>query len=122
MGWFLDHDRTNNSPKSKGFKVFEKKFGIPIVWGGIHPSILPSQTVTDGSIDVAVVGEGEEIAVELSKLIEKNKFDCNGLSGIPGISFKKDGKTIINKQRPFIKNLDLCSPSWHLLNMENYIY
>ena len=31
----------------------------PVVWGGIHPTILPAQTLENESIDIVVQGEGE---------------------------------------------------------------
>ncbi|MDD1762959.1 MAG: cobalamin-dependent protein, partial [Methanothrix sp.] len=30
----------------------------PIVWGGVHPSLLPEQTAADAHVDVVVRGEG----------------------------------------------------------------
>ena len=38
-----------------------KKYGnSPVVWGGVHPSLLPEQTLENENIDVVVQGEGEE--------------------------------------------------------------
>jgi anaerobic magnesium-protoporphyrin IX monomethyl ester cyclase len=32
---------------------------VPIVWGGVHASLLPAQTVTSEVADYVVAGEGE---------------------------------------------------------------
>ncbi len=32
----------------------------PVVWGGIHPSLLPEQTLGNANIDIVVEGEGDE--------------------------------------------------------------
>ena len=37
---------------------------LPIVWGGIHPSLLPEQCLSEDYIDYVVIGEGEETAIE----------------------------------------------------------
>ena len=37
--------------------------GVPIVWGGVHPSLMPQQTLCNPFVDAVVVGEGENAAV-----------------------------------------------------------
>ncbi len=32
---------------------------VPIVWGGVHPTLLPEQTAASELVDVVVRGEGE---------------------------------------------------------------
>jgi len=100
----------------------KKRFDIPLVWGGVHATILPEQTLENDFIDVIGIGEGEETIVELAASISANGLSPRGLSEIRGIGFKKDGRTIINEARPFIRNLDNHSPAWHLLDIEKYIY
>jgi len=39
---------------------------VPIVWGGVHPSILPAQTLADPRVDAVVIGRGEEAVVEIA--------------------------------------------------------
>jgi radical SAM superfamily enzyme YgiQ (UPF0313 family) len=38
-----------------------KALGIPTVFGGVHPSLLPEQTQADPRVDHVVVGEGEAV-------------------------------------------------------------
>ena len=45
--------------------IKEKNPKIKIVWGGVHPSLLPEQTVQNDYIDYIVIGEGEETILEL---------------------------------------------------------
>lgn len=33
---------------------------IPIVWGGMHPTVCPKQTILNDLIDYIIIGEGEE--------------------------------------------------------------
>jgi radical SAM superfamily enzyme YgiQ (UPF0313 family) len=38
----------------------------PIVWGGVHPTLLPEQTAASKSVDIVVRGEGELVVPELA--------------------------------------------------------
>ncbi|MBL7094557.1 B12-binding domain-containing radical SAM protein, partial [candidate division KSB1 bacterium] len=44
-------------------KVFHDK--LKIVWGGIHPTILPKQTISNKYIDYVIIGEGERAFLNL---------------------------------------------------------
>ncbi len=60
----------------------------PIVWGGVHPSLLPEQTLASQYVDVVVRGEGESIIGELAHKLEG---DAN-LEDVAGITYKWEGK------------------------------
>ncbi|MFH1038804.1 MAG: radical SAM protein [PVC group bacterium] len=100
----------------------KKKLDIPIVWGGIHSTIFPRQTLQHDFVDIVSLGEGEESAVELTELLARSGPSSRDLAKIRGIGFKDKGEAIINDLRPFIKDLDKYSPAWRLLNIENYIF
>ncbi|MBF0345216.1 MAG: B12-binding domain-containing radical SAM protein [Nitrospirae bacterium] len=86
--------------------AIKDRCSAPIVWGGIHPSLLPEQCLQESYIDIVVVGEGEDTAVELTRRIE-SKQSLDGIAGI-GYKTKSNGAwmPVINKERPFIQNLD----------------
>ncbi len=89
---------------------------VPIIWGGIHPSLLPEQTLQNPYVDIVVVGEGEETFPELVKALETNQ----PLSNVLGIYYKEHSKVYHTGDRPFIK-LDEQPPlSYHLINMDHY--
>lgn len=71
---------------------------IPIIWGGVHPSLLPEQTVENDLVDIVVCGEGELTFLELVQSIEQGK----PLDNVKGITFKKNGAVINNPTRNFI--------------------
>ena len=83
-----------------------KKIGAITVLGGVHPTILPSETLSFDEVDIVVIGEGEYTVLELADCIEKKR----DLGEVKGIIFKKQqkGKTkfITTKNREPIKNLD----------------
>ncbi|MER3446061.1 MAG: hypothetical protein C4291_04140 [Candidatus Dadabacteria bacterium] len=58
---------------------------VPIVWGGIHASLLPEQTLVNPYVDIVVVGEGEETFEELVKALESGA----PLSRVKGICYKE---------------------------------
>jgi len=96
-----------------------RELGIPIVWGGPHPTTVPQQTLESGYCDVVVRGEGEITMLELVKVLE----DDADLGKVKGISFLLNGSYVETPPRPLIETLDdLPAPAWHLLgNLEKYL-
>jgi len=90
---------------------------IPVVWGGVHPTIMPEQTIADRNIDIIVKGEGELPLCELSKSFANGIWD---LSLVRGISFKKDGKIIHNLPPVRSDYLDMPLPNYELVNFSDY--
>jgi anaerobic magnesium-protoporphyrin IX monomethyl ester cyclase len=93
-----------------------------VVWGGLHPTMLPEQTLESDFVDLVVIGEGEKTAVELAATLRKSGFDDHKLRGIRGIGFKSEKQIVITEPRGFIKNLDEIYPAWHLLDIKKYFY
>lgn len=98
-------------------KIKEINNRIPIVWGGVHPSLMPEQCLEEGSIDIVTIGEGEEIIVEIAEALAENK----PLRHIRGVGYKKDGKICINKLRHFIENLDDHKLDFECINLSDYV-
>jgi radical SAM superfamily enzyme YgiQ (UPF0313 family) len=63
----------------------ERHPDVPIVWGGIHASLLPQQTLANPYVDIVAVGEGEETFEELVKALESG----TPLSRVRGICYKE---------------------------------
>jgi anaerobic magnesium-protoporphyrin IX monomethyl ester cyclase len=66
--------------------VRERHADVPIVWGGVHASLMPQQTLSHPLVDIVVVGEGEETFLELVKALESG----TPLHQIAGIWYKDD--------------------------------
>lgn len=87
-----------------------------IVWGGIHPSLLPKQTLENEYVDIVVIGEGEDTFLDLVNALKNKK----SLSKIKGIGYKDKGVIKINKTR-LLKNLStLPDLPYHLINVKKY--
>lgn len=75
---------------------------ITVVAGGPHPTALFEEVAREPCINYVIRGEGEYALLELV-----NSLNHNGdLKKILGLSYKKKGKIIHNRDRPFIKHLD----------------
>lgn len=48
---------------------------IPIVWGGMHPTILPVETIQNEFIDFVIVGEGENAFLQLLYFLDGKNYD-----------------------------------------------
>ncbi|MHA1299329.1 MAG: B12-binding domain-containing radical SAM protein [Candidatus Helarchaeota archaeon] len=97
-------------------KLIKQNFkNVKIVWGGIHPTILPEQTLRNNMIDFIIRGEGERSYFEL--ISGRNK------SQISGLSMKKDQRILHNQENNLMSSSDLnelCIP-WDLIEPERYI-
>ena len=94
-------------------KKIKKRYpSIHTVIGGIHATVLPSQTLKEfSSFDFLVFGEGE---VTLYELVDALKYD-RPLDKIKGLGFRKEGKIYINQSREWNSELDnLPFPAWDL--------
>ncbi|MFC1504612.1 B12-binding domain-containing radical SAM protein [Spirochaetota bacterium] len=73
----------------------ELKIKVPIVFGGVHPTLYPEQTIQEPYIDYIVMGEGE---ISFLKLLEYLDSGENiGIHEIKGICYPdKDNNPVIN--------------------------
>ena len=77
-------------------KVRDSDLSIPIVWGGVHPTLLPEQTVSSKFVDIVVRGEGEATIVELARALKTSK----PLDSVKGITYKEGEEIKNNPDRP----------------------
>ena len=90
---------------------------IPVVFGGVHPTLLPGQTLKNPLVDIIVRGEGEETAVALAEALKSG----SDLSNVLGISYRQNDQIINTPDRPFI-DLNLHSDlPYHLIPVQKYL-
>ncbi len=63
-----------------------------VIFGNIHPTVMPNDVLKDEDVDIVVRGEGEETLNLLYERIKNNRT----YDDIKGISFRKDGCVIHN--------------------------
>ena len=60
---------------------------VPIVWGGVHPTLLPEQTAASDFVDVVVRGEAELVVGPLADALAAGA----PLDAVNGLTYKADG-------------------------------
>jgi len=85
---------------AKMLKSKSKYFGwdFPIVFGGIHPTILPNEVLSNDCVDFVAIGESEHSFLELLD----NLKEGNDLGNVNGIYSRNDE----NFQYGIVKDLD----------------
>ncbi len=100
-------------------KVVKENSKALVVWGGIHASILPGETLRHPFVDIVVKGEGEETFTELAEAIINKK----PLKGIKGVWYKENGEIKSNIDRPPLDLNKLPRVPYDLLeDIEKYIW
>lgn len=98
-------------------KIKEKK-NSPILWGGIHPSLLPEQCLRENYVDFVLIGEGEETILEFTeKFLKKEPFH-----NIKGLGFKENGNIVLNERQPLISDLNKWRLDFNLIDLEKFIF
>lgn len=119
------------NPDIIGFSILSSQMGFvaPIIRelkkslksfiavGGIHPTVLPEETLRETNADCAVIGEGEITMKELVDHIEGDSW-----RSVSGIAFLEDNKITVTPSRPLIEDLDILPfPDYSKLNVERYL-
>ncbi len=90
---------------------------ISVIIGGPHPTVRPTQTLKNTSIDYVVIGEGEHTVVDLLNTMMKHK----PIKEIKGIGYKDNGEIRFTERRQPIHDIDsIPFPARHLLPMNEY--
>lgn len=91
---------------------------LPIVAGGAFIQTQPNVILPNVPIDVAVIGEGEDVVVELfSRIIDRKSLD-----GLNNIAFLDADRNIIKTEIKLVENLDRFPlPAYDLLDMDSYL-
>jgi radical SAM superfamily enzyme YgiQ (UPF0313 family) len=79
-------------------QLIKQHSDVPVVWGGIHASLLPEQTLGEKEIDFVVQGEGEVTFLELVRALERGK----SVADIAGVCFKDRNRVAGAGVRTFI--------------------
>ncbi len=90
--------------------------GLPIIYGGWHPSLLPEQTLREDSLDAVVRGQGE---VSLREAVERLRAG-ESLEGVRGVSFKSGGKAVHNAARAVESVEHLPTPAFDIVDFDAY--
>lgn len=81
-------------------QALKSSLKVPVLWGGIHPTVRPEECLDYA--DIICLSEGEGALTELCSRIEAG----GDFYDVRNLWFKKDGNIIKNKLRPLIQDLD----------------
>ncbi|MBK7977895.1 MAG: B12-binding domain-containing radical SAM protein, partial [Deltaproteobacteria bacterium] len=84
---------------------------VPVVWGGVHPSLLPDQTLAHPDVDIVVIGEGDATAPDLARALVEGR----ALDTVDGLGFKRDGAPLRTKPRALLEVEKLPSTDYTLI-------
>jgi radical SAM superfamily enzyme YgiQ (UPF0313 family) len=89
---------------------------VPVVWGGVHASLLPEETLRNRAVDYVVQGEGEGALLELVEALEGKRR----IGAVPGLWYKERGQILSTGLRDHV-DLDTQPPlAYHLLDLSPY--
>jgi len=83
-------------------RAAKKVINVPIICGGVHPTICPEEVIEDENIDIICRGEGDLAMVELCQKMENGQ----PIEDIQNLWVKKEGNISKNELRPLIADLD----------------
>lgn len=105
-----------------------------IVWGGVHATLFPEQTIEHELIDYLIVGEGEEALLRLVKFLDRvakrqeifsddrarfgTEEDFDELKKIHNLVFKFNGQIYQNSQGPFLDMDKMPQVNWDLIDQK----
>ncbi|MBI5788595.1 MAG: B12-binding domain-containing radical SAM protein [Candidatus Schekmanbacteria bacterium] len=90
---FFDHARLIT-------KLIKKNFTVPIVWGGVHPTVRPDECMQYA--DLVIRGEGENALLALVQAIEHG----GGFEAVSSLTYKVNGEIRHNPIGPLVQDLD----------------
>ncbi len=90
-----------------------------VIMGGEHVTACAEYIIdTCASVDVCVLGEGEETVVDLVDAYMSGR----SLGEVPGIVYREGGKALRTTRRGRVRNLDdIPEPDWSIVPIERYI-
>ena len=91
--------------------------GVPVVWGGIHPTMVPETALAADYVDYILIGEVEETIVEFAEALRAGRRP----QGIPGAGFKDLGARVTSPANKFSLDLDRYRPAWDLIKPSDYL-
>lgn len=81
-------------------QFLRERLSIPVIWGGIHPTISPEECLD--YCDYVCIGEGEHAMLEVVETLSVN----GDISKIPNIAVMQNGKLQTQPPRPVVHDLD----------------
>jgi len=101
-----------------GIKVSKKvkKRGLPVVWGGQVPSLVPEIVLSEDSVDCLVIGDGEFAMLDLLDAFGRK----SPLSHVEGIAYRQNGEIVYTEPREFKDLSEFPIIDWSFVDPTKY--
>lgn len=98
-------------------KSLKEKLSTPVMWGGIHPTIRPEESL--GFADIVCIGEGDEAITELLEEMDQGR----DYHKVKNFWFRKNGGgQVQNDIRPLNQDLDTIPAPDYSLDDSYFLY
>jgi len=88
-----------------------RSLGVPVIWGGFHPTARPEECLRHAGL--VCLGEGEGAVVDLANALHRG----DGAEDIPNVWVRHGGRIVRNPPRPLVHDLDaLPLPDYDFAN------
>lgn len=88
-----------------------------VLWGGVHATLMPEQTIGHKLIDMIVIGESEFVMQNLLHALDGK----TPLENVDGIAYKENGTIKMNKAAKQPDPNLIPEVPYHLVDVENYV-
>ena len=95
----------------------KKHFTVPVVCGGIHPTVAPEEMLATGLFDAVFVGESEYALRDYAQALQAGA----DFSAIPNLCYLKNGSVVKNPVAPFIPLEDLPPKDYEIFDFQKMI-
>lgn len=97
---------------------------VPIIMGGVYPTVCPEEVIDDKNVDLAMMGHAEERLDKLLLLFEQK--DYNAIRKFEGIAYRGEGihgqGKVIIPLRHYIGDVpDMVRPDYSLVDVDKYL-
>jgi radical SAM superfamily enzyme YgiQ (UPF0313 family) len=90
--------------------------GLPIAWGGWHPSLFPESCVRDAQIQAAIIGQGEHTFAEVVDRWAHGR----DLAGVTGCAHPTSDTVVVEPPRSIVDVNTLPAHDFGLINVPRY--
>ncbi len=92
--------------------------GMPIIWGGWHPSLFPLETLDEPAVDVTVQGQGEVTFAAVVERLAEGELPA----GVAGCAYRPPGREapVANPPRPMTDMNTLPAANYGLIAVDSY--
>jgi radical SAM superfamily enzyme YgiQ (UPF0313 family) len=97
--------------------------GVPIIFGGPHPSSLPGEVAAEPSVDYVLVGESEKTFLDLCKRLKERAVSPASLREVRNLAFETDHEIVLTERAPFLSAEELDAlpwPAFHRMDLVTY--